>query len=69
MALQEQLENVKIFQKNVFSRIVFEVAKNSKNSKKTTRRATSVIWRTFTELAYTIEDELNIDGSMEESMF
>ena len=41
--------------------------KHGKNSKKTTRRATSAIWR-ISETC-TIEDELNIDGSMKVSMF
>ena len=39
--------------------------KHRKNSKKTTRRATSAIWRIFAELDkpdYTIEDKLNIDA-------
>ena len=38
--------------------------KHGKNSKKTTRRATSPIWRIFAELdkpKRTIEDELNSD--------
>ena len=38
--------------------------KYSKNSKKTTRRATSAIWIIFAELdkTYTIEDKLNVDA-------
>ena len=38
--------------------------KHGKNSKKTTQKATSAIWRIFAELdkLYTVEDELNIDA-------
>jgi len=49
------------------------MAKNSKNSKKTTRRATSAIWRIFAKLdrtKRTLEDKLNIDaGKLVLAMF
>ena len=49
-------------------------SKHGENNKKTSRRATSAIWGIFAELnnpksAQSIEDELDIDGSMEVSMF
>ena len=47
--------------------------KHSKNSKKTTRRATSAIWRIFAELdkpKHTLSQmNLTVDGSMEVSTF